>query len=213
MADSLHDLSTARTPRQSRAQVRFDGVLDAASTLLLESGFAGFSIPELALRLGYTRASIYNFFPTANAVLNELAKRELAALESQLATEMHDQAALDWPLRVRRTMAEVVRFYEARPLARRLVLGASLNHEGYRAVAMTIQSLGRQGRLSLQSAGIDLPETPVDVMALAVDLGTTCLRHSVFLHDRILPEFEQQAVLAMQAYLQPYVDRALERRG
>lgn len=88
------------------------------------------------------------------------------------------------------------------------MLGASPNREGYRAVAMTIQSLGRQGRLELQSVGIDLPETPVDVMALAVDLG----------HDLPAPcgvpdpELQQQAVLAMQGYLQPHVDRALGRR-
>ena len=63
MSDELDTLATAKRPTQKRARERFERVLDAAEELLVESGLSGFSIPVLAERLGYTRGSVYAYFP------------------------------------------------------------------------------------------------------------------------------------------------------
>src|SRR5215469_7703311 len=84
-----------RQPLQQRAKDRFERVVEGARELLLEQGLSGFSIPELATRLGYSRATIYNFFPTPYTIFNELTRRYLIELEQQLIG--HSEALLHLP--------------------------------------------------------------------------------------------------------------------
>ncbi|MFA5939691.1 MAG: TetR/AcrR family transcriptional regulator [Sinimarinibacterium sp.] len=211
MDDSAPTLSAARTPLQSRGQARFETVLDAARTLLAEQGFAGFSIPALAERLGFTRASIYNFFPTPFSVLNELARRELLALEERLQA-LGERGTQPWTEQIRRTVREVARFYREHPVAQLLILGGPLTDESYRAQALTIEHLGGLSQRLFEAAGVKLPQKPVDVMVLAVEIGTTCLRHSVYRHGKIAPAYVEEAAEAMIRYLTPYVERVLAQR-
>ncbi|HSW11338.1 MAG TPA: TetR/AcrR family transcriptional regulator [Solimonas sp.] len=212
MNDLEAGITKARAPLQQRGQARFELVLEAAYKLLSEEGFSGFSIPALAEQLGFTRASIYNFFPTPYAVLNELAKRELQSLEQDLVRVGAGRPQMPWQERIRLTVEEAARFYEEHPVAQLLILGGQVSDESYRAQAMTIQHLGGLSQRMFVAAGIPLPQQPVDVMVLAVELATACLRHSVLLHGHITPAFREEAVRVMQRYLTPYVRQVLVAR-
>lgn len=204
---ALHQRGVARQPQQLRARERCDQVLGEARLLLHEEGLAGFSIPALADRLGYTRASIYKFFPTPNAVLNELMQQELAALESALARRAAQALQQPWQAAMREIVHQAVEFYNANPVARLLVLGGPVSDESYRAQEMTIQRLGSLARALLQARGIPLPRMSPDAATLVVDIGTTCFRLSQFLHGEITPAYRDEAVYAMQAYLARYAER------
>lgn len=195
----------ARQPQQTRARERFDHVLAEARALLREEGLAGFSIPVLADRLDYTRASIYKFFPTPNAVLNELMVQELDALEAALGARAAVMLKQPWPEAMREVVHAAVEFYNANPLARLLVLGGPVSDESYRAQELMIQRLGTLTRELLLARGIALPQTP-DAATLVVELGTTCLRLSQFMHGEITPAYREEAVHAMQSYLARYAD-------
>ncbi|WP_162932664.1 TetR/AcrR family transcriptional regulator [Solimonas sp. K1W22B-7] len=215
MNDLQAGLSAPRAPLQQRGQARFELVLEEARKLLIEQGMAGFSIPVLAERLGFTRASIYNFFPTPYAVLNELARRELQDMEQRLVALPAAHPPMSWTEQVRLTVDTAARFHNERPVARLLILGGAQTDESYRAQAMTIDHLGSLSQRLFADAGILLPREPVDVMVLAVDLGTTCFRHSVLLHGHITDAYREEATRAMLRYLTPYVRQLLlaRRRG
>lgn len=202
---ALDRLGLARQPRQQRARERFEQVLDCAQELLREEGIAGFSIPAVAERLGYTRASIYKFFPTPNAVLNELARRSLDALEARLQKLAPGFLAQPWPQALRAMTLEAAAFHNSDPVARTLILGGPVSDESFRAQELTIQRLGELTRALLLTRGLSLPTSKPDAAMLAVDLGTTCFRVSQFLHGRITPEYAEEAVFVMQAYLGRYL--------
>lgn len=212
MDDVQPALSTARLPTQQRGQARFEIVLEAARQLLKEAGFAGFSIPVLAERLGFTRASIYNFFPTPYAILNELARRDLEALEDHLVRRISGTRLGGWKERIRFTVSEAARFHNNHPVARLLVLGGTLTDEGYRAQTITIRHLGGLSQRLFADVGIVVPREPVDVMMLAVELGVACFRQSVLLHGRVTPDYESEAAQVMTRYLAPYVRQAFAER-
>lgn len=200
-----------RVPIQRRAQLRCDAVLVAARELLEEVGLPGFSIPALARRLGFPRASIYNFFPTPRAVLNELARVGLAELEERLAQQSVTEPTLDWKQQVSNSMAVVARFYDERPVDGLLILG-TVSDDSYRDISVTYQHLGDIARRFFDAGGVRMARDPVDVLPLAVSLGTTCLRHSMLERGRITPEYRQAAVDVMVSYLEPHVQAALEER-
>src|SRR5207247_1506052 len=89
--------------------------------LAADHGLAGFSIPVLAERLDCPRASIYKFFPTPYAVLNELVQRYLAQLETELTERSRDVLKLAWPEAMKAIVWDAVRFYNANAVARLLV--------------------------------------------------------------------------------------------
>lgn len=205
MSTVLDERALARHPRQDRARKRFDQVLDGAAALLREQGLSGFSIPLLAERLGYTRASIYKFFPTPYAVLNELLRRCLARLEDRLQRRAAQVLAEPLFEAMRAIVFEAAAFYNADPIARLLILGGPVTDESYRAQEITIQRLGALTRELLLTRGIKVPAKKPDAAMLLVDIGTTCFRVSQFLHGTITPEYREEAVHVMRAYLGRYI--------
>jgi AcrR family transcriptional regulator len=196
-----------RKPLQQRSLDRVEAVLDESRKVLAREGIAGFSIPVIAERLGYTRASIYNFFPTPYAILNELARRDLVALEESIVQYLLGQPRAPWRERVRGSVRAAVQFYDKHPVARMLILGGALTDEGYRALALTVRHLGAAAQRLFSGVGpYALPQVPVDVSTLAVDLGTTCLRQSVLLHGKIVRAYEEEAVRVMTGYLESYFE-------
>lgn len=198
---ALDQRALPRKPQQQRARDRFELVLEASHALLAESGLAGFSIPAVAARLRYTRASIYKFFPTPYAILNELTHRHFAGLERKLAGEAARLLTLDWEDLVRAIVKEAAAFHNAHPVGMMLALGGAATDESYRSYALTVRHLGALARQLLAARGIEAPTAPVDVASLAVDLGTACFRHSYFLHRTITPAYQETAASVMIAYI------------
>jgi AcrR family transcriptional regulator len=194
-----------RQPLQQRAKDRFERVVDEARALLLEQGLGGFSIPELATRLGYSRATIYNFFPTPYTIFNELTRRYLAQLEEMLLLGAQDLMHLPWQQGAQAMADFAARFYNDNPVARILILGGPVTEESYRAQELMIQRLGQLVQTVFAQRGIALPAEQPNVPLLAVELGTTCYRVSYFLHGEITPQYQAEAGKAMIAYLSGYV--------
>jgi AcrR family transcriptional regulator len=73
----MEDQRLRRTPRQWRSQQRVEGILQAASDLLVEVGYEGLSTSAIAQRAGISVGSLYQFFANKEAVLQALAERYL----------------------------------------------------------------------------------------------------------------------------------------
>ncbi|WP_373081446.1 TetR/AcrR family transcriptional regulator [Zhongshania sp.] len=193
--------SEARAPQQLRGKARFEKILAEAELVLLAKGISGFSIPELAERLGYTRTSIYHFFPTPYAVLNELSRRYLVKLEERVEEAAQQLGQLTWQQMVFRITEVVADFHNSNPAGRMLILGAMASDESSRALELTIEHLGRQVEVLMASANVVLPASNPNARALTVELGTACLRLSYHFHGVITPEYQRESARAMISYL------------
>lgn len=205
---ALDNRALARQPLQQRSQDRFDRILEESETLLLETGISGFSIPELAKRLDCPRASIYKYFPTHFAILNELVRRYYAELEGLLTRKAARTGELNWQQSVEAFVNTAARFYDANPVCRLLLLGGAVTDDAYRAQETTIQHLGKLARTLLARIGVELPEAPLDAATLAVDIGTTCFRLSFLQYKQITREYREEAAHAMTAYLSRYIPKS-----
>lgn len=210
MSASLHRQVDPRAqaiqPQRRAGERRYQSVLEAADSLLEEGGLSGFSIPTLAERLGYTRRSIYKFFPTPYAILNELTKTYLERLEAHLVShfkaENHDQS---WEDVVMKINLEGAKFHNANPVSRMLILGGAVTDESFRATEFCIQQLGAIVRDIFSERGVSIPREP-DVASLAVDIGTSVFRVSNLYHGHIDETYGRESGRAMIAYLKLYVE-------
>ena len=139
-----------RQPLQQRAKDRFERVVEGARELLLESGLSGFSIPELATRLGYSRATIYNFFPTPYTIFNELTRRYLTELEQMLYRGAQGLLQVSWQEGARGMVAFAAQFYNANPplLYVTVLAASSIGLFFYGFVALAEKMIVRNRELS-----------------------------------------------------------------
>jgi AcrR family transcriptional regulator len=200
------DKAFARKPQQQRARMRFERILDEARKLLVERGIAEFSIPELAVRLGYARPAIYNFFPTPSAIFNELVQRYTLDLETMLLRNAPGPENLPWQAGAHAFAELAASFYNQNPAACILILGGPRSNESYLAQALLLQRLGTLVELRFARRGIALPPSPPNIALLSVEIGTACLRAGFFLHGKVTPEYVREAGTAMVAYLESHLD-------
>ena len=73
-----------KQPRQRRARVTVDAILEAAARILVESGYASASTNRIAERAGVGIGSLYEYFPGKEAIFAELRRREMARWYAKL---------------------------------------------------------------------------------------------------------------------------------
>ncbi|MBB3048110.1 AcrR family transcriptional regulator [Litorivivens lipolytica] len=204
MSDSTA-LTEARPPQQARGRERFERILEAAEAQLLARGASELSIPELASSLGYTRTSVYHFFPTPYAILNELTRRHLSAIEAQIEIMSQNTADKAWQDVIGEVSDLVSNYYNTHPVAGVLILGSAASTESHKALQLTVLSLGRYVDRLMRTVGVRLPSGELDAKSLTVELGTACLRLSWFLHGRITDAYRAECKRAIMAYLNQFI--------
>ncbi len=201
---TLDERAVARKPRLPKTIARLNGILDEAEKVILELGLEGFSIPILAARLDYTRASIYRFFPTPHAILNELSLRYFDESAERVAEVASESVDLPWRELVTKLVHFITDYYNEKPIARILLLGGAVTDKTFRIQEITNQRLGQALRLLLEMRGLQAPTEP-DVAWLAVDLSDAIMRHSNYRYGRITEAYRDEVIRATVAYLETYI--------
>lgn len=75
---------TPALPRRLSAENRREQIMQAATQLFIERGFEGVSMADLASQLQTSRATIYTYFPSTEAILDALFQDKLASIQAQL---------------------------------------------------------------------------------------------------------------------------------
>ena len=204
ISNTLSSEFTARLPQQARGRERFEGILAASEQLLIEKGIDGFSIPELASVLQCTRTSIYHFFPTPFAILNELTRRYLCKLEEEVRAVSVGFETQPWRDVIEHVSVTVSRFHNNNPVGALLILGAVATSESHQALQLTISHLGRYVDDLMRAIGVVLPDDEPNAAALTVELGTACLRLSYYLHGEVTDAYRRECSRAMISYLEQF---------
>lgn len=99
----MPDLEPRKLPRQARARVTFEALVEACAQLLARDGYAPLTTNAIAERAGVSVGTLYQFFPNRDAVIAALIRRRLLATlpavqDSMQASRAADDA-LDWLVR------------------------------------------------------------------------------------------------------------------
>jgi AcrR family transcriptional regulator len=117
-----------RKPKQSRALATRAAIFEAAAQILEREGEARFNTNRIAERAGVSVGTLYQYFPDKHAILVQMARAEMAALEADSAKRHPD------PLR--RSLRRLIHAFDGRPATRRAAVKAVVAHE-------SAQTLGR----------------------------------------------------------------------
>lgn len=87
--------SARRKPRQERARMTVDAILEATAQLLVDDGMAQLSTNKVARRAGVSIGTLYQYFPDKEAIVEELGKRTLDGHFERFTRDLQDLLARD----------------------------------------------------------------------------------------------------------------------
>jgi AcrR family transcriptional regulator len=196
-------ITPRKQPRQQRAQVTHDAIVEAAAQVLAAGGLAQFNTNAVAARAGVSIGSLYQYFPNKDAVMVALIhrsqQRQLATFrQAALTTGTASLSAIVRAL-VRAAMqhhhdnallASAIDYEEAR-LPLQADLNGYLMQSGQMIRALLIQHIEVLGNIDLDRAVMTLPTL--------VRAATDCWAN---LSPPQLDVAEDEAVRAVLGYLQ-----------
>jgi AcrR family transcriptional regulator len=100
-----------KMPRQARSGATVDAILEAAARILETRGFEGYTTNAIAKLAGVSIGSLYQYFPTKEAITASLIAREAEAL-------WQDIAAIDFRAGGRQPLEQLVRIAVDRQMRR-----------------------------------------------------------------------------------------------
>jgi AcrR family transcriptional regulator len=77
-------LKPRKRPKQARSAATVDAIVEAAARILEVEGFEGFTTNAIAQRAGVSIGSLYQYFPTKDAITRALIARQRDALLSDI---------------------------------------------------------------------------------------------------------------------------------
>jgi AcrR family transcriptional regulator len=88
------EIQPRKWPRQARSRATFDAIVEACARLLEDSELAAITTNQIAARAGVSIGSLYEFFPSREAILAVLTARRLEWLRSEVADGLEVAASL-----------------------------------------------------------------------------------------------------------------------
>lgn len=112
-----------KTPRQERAKATVEVLLEAAAHVLVRSGYEGTTTKEVAERAGVSIGSLYQYFPSKEALVAALAERWSQRVLAVLSTHLEQQPGERMEEEgVRRLVRTLVELYAVNPRLQQVLL-------------------------------------------------------------------------------------------
>ncbi len=90
MTHQAISIEPRKLPRQVRAQATVDAILDATARILEREGLPSLNTNHIAETAGISVGSLYQYFPTKNAILTVIIRRKRQELLDELAEALGD---------------------------------------------------------------------------------------------------------------------------
>lgn len=111
----------ARAPRRQRGHARVEVLLAAAAQVFADKGYDAATTTEIAAAAQSSIGSLYQFFPTKEAVAQALIQQQSADLTQRLAAMAEASAGWDVDELARRLVGALIEFRASHPSFARLI--------------------------------------------------------------------------------------------
>ena len=161
-----------RLPRQSRAKDTVEVILQAAAALFVAQGYDGASTNRIAEAAGVSIGTLYQYFPSKDAVLLQLSRRHSERMQEVFARRFAQAGALPLPAAIRLIIqAELEAMLLDLPLQQ--VLFAQVHRSGLDTHIKQVQA---QVTVLLRQA---LAERSNELRPLELELAPFILLHAI----------------------------------
>ncbi|WP_417321038.1 TetR/AcrR family transcriptional regulator [Emcibacter sp.] len=203
-------LHTPKKPVQKRSQERVARILAAAEELLKDEGAPGVTAHAVADKAEVPPSSVYQFFPSREAILFALAQSFIDRVQPYYDKEMSKATIRQWQ-DIIETMTRVgQKFYRDIPYAAPLIIGSYRTTDIYATDKSYNEQLAGQAietfRQHFELPPIEDIETKFLIM---IEIADAIWAISVRAHGLITDQYNLEARRGMISYLSNYLPPAL----
>lgn len=209
--------SIVRAPKQDRARVTVEAILESAFQILESDGLAGFKVAALAERSGYSVGTLYQYFENIDAVMLALVELENERQRQTLLAQFSDLAAQGVAQSTRDVVGLMLAAFSQRRVAQKAIIEWALSRRDVRAIDGRNTFLGQMlASVSTRSQGLKferlLSATEMFVLSRAF-LGA--LRTAIWNDeaDTGSPLFAQALTDLVDGYMYQLVKRELVHKS
>jgi AcrR family transcriptional regulator len=203
--------SIVRAPKQDRARITVEAILESAFQILETEGLAGFKVATLAERSGYGVGTLYQYFENIDAVMLALVDLESERQRQTLLAAFSDQAARGVALGTRDLVNLMLLAFTQRRAAQKAIIEWALSRREVRSIEGRNTFLGQMlASVSVRSQGLQFDRllNPTEMFVLSRSfLGT--LRTAIWNDeaDTSAPQFAQALTDLVDGYVHQLVKR------
>jgi AcrR family transcriptional regulator len=179
-------------------------LIDAAITAIAREGFENANINQISLAAGFAKGTIYNYFPSKDALMLTLIAEIGGEHASFIASEVRQENTP--PERLRRFFQAGFRYIEAQPAAAQMLLVTlySSRADFRKAMFFAYQPMFQVVSADILQAGItqgifrpvDIPSTTTLILTFYLGAGSQRdANQKVFLTAQTVAEFALQALI------------------
>ncbi len=175
-----------KKPRQERSVATVDAILDATARVLCSTGYDRASTNRIALAAGVSVGSLYQYFPSKEALVAALATRHMASMTELLRTKFAEVTTAPMPVAVRTIITAMFEAHAVDPRLHKVLIEEVPRVgrlDNVRAVEREVESLVAG---LLESRKRELRKT-MDVQTVALLLVTVV---EAATHAAVLAELE-----------------------
>ena len=198
-------VKTRRQPVQARSQARVERIVASATAIVEEEGVDAATTRAIAARARVPVATLYQFFADRDAVLDEVLRRELAALDDHVVAQREVARAdpatgtlagfVDFAFEVHRA------YFRSRPAFARLWFGGRRTPPVAEAVRDRNRRLASEWHAVMVERGLVLPSTDPLSVELAVELGDRVFEYAYRRESELEETLFAEGKRAVTAYL------------
>lgn len=113
--------SARKTPRQARSKMMVETILDATARVLVEQGFSGTTTNRIADRAGISVGSLYQYFPSREALVAAVAQRYSETMKASLELLLVQTQAENLKTALRLLLSGITNVHAADPELSRIL--------------------------------------------------------------------------------------------
>lgn len=193
-------LRTRRVPTQARSRRTVQRILDAARTIVDESGVDSATTRAIADRAGVAVPSLYRFFADRDEILDAVLEGMLGDLDAHVEQAEQSFAGASIEDFVRLEIEVHAAYYEEHPGYVKLWFGGRISPPVVDIVRARNHVLARRTRQALIAAGLIGQETPEVAFDLLVEFGDGALDMAFRDDQRADREIIETAITALTAF-------------
>jgi AcrR family transcriptional regulator len=158
--------ATRKIPRQERSVAMVETLLEAAARVFVKEGYARATTNRIAAAAGVSVGSLYQYFPSKDAIAVELLRRYREGLVVRVATRFRSVRPETFEVVVRELIAELVRAEGINPALHRVLIEQVLRTSARREMIGFEERLEAALLEALRAADIALPDPELSAFVL-----------------------------------------------
>jgi AcrR family transcriptional regulator len=193
-----------KKPRQERSVATVDAILDATARVLCTTGYDRASTNRIALAAGVSVGSLYQYFPSKEALVAALAGRHMSTMTAVIRAKLSEVAKAPMPVAVRTIIMAMFEAHAVDPKLHKVLIEEVPRIgrlENLRGVEKEVEALVAT---LLEARKRELRRTNIETMALLLVTVVEAATHAA-----VLAELEPARSLAVADELTDLVLRYL----